>query len=102
MKCVSIVSYSVCLNGRPYFRPFRGLRQKYPFKSILFLIYNKRLFSLLRLVRREGRIRVKASKCGPVISHLLFTYYCILFGEASPQSVSSMKNILREYEIHLG
>lgn len=69
----------------------------------MFLIYSEGLSLLLRLARQEGRLSgVKASKGGPMISHLFFADDCILFGEASLQMVRSMKHILREYEENSG
>lgn len=65
-----------------------------------FLICNEGLSSLIRLETKEGSIKgVKASRRGPAISHLLFAYDCILFGEATKRGTKILKDILREYDI---
>lgn len=105
MKCVSTVSYSVCLNGKlgPSFHLTRGLRQRDPLSQYLFLICSEGLSSLLRLAKQEGILSgVKASRSGPIISHLLFVDNCTLFGEASLQEVQRLKSILKEYEVDFG
>ncbi|KAH1123132.1 hypothetical protein J1N35_006292 [Gossypium stocksii] len=57
------------------------------------------LSSLIRLAEDKGfLIGVKASRSGPVISHLLFADDSILFGEATKEGVTILKNILQEYE----
>ncbi|KAK5811258.1 hypothetical protein PVK06_026583 [Gossypium arboreum] len=43
-------------------------------------------------------IGVKASRNGPQISHLLFSYDCIPFGEANVNGVETFRTILTEYE----
>ncbi|KAA3461893.1 reverse transcriptase [Gossypium australe] len=70
MRCINSVSYSVVINGKKgqRFTPTRGLRQRDPLSPYLFLICNEGLFALMRLAS------------SPKISHLLFTYDCILFG----------------------
>lgn len=49
----------------------------------------------------EGNIlkRVKASRRGPTISHLLFADDCILFVEAIEKEAQSLKQILEEYKL---
>lgn len=57
----------------------------------------------MRLTFHEGHLkRVKASRRGPQISHLLFEDDCILFGEATERGAGFLKNILREYGNCLG
>ncbi|KAA3480980.1 reverse transcriptase [Gossypium australe] len=57
-----------------------------------------RLSALMRMALKEGLLKgVKASRSGPAITHLLFTDYCILFGEATRKGASLLKGILKEY-----
>ncbi|KAK5824413.1 hypothetical protein PVK06_019185 [Gossypium arboreum] len=86
MKCISTVSYTVNINGKrgDIFKPTRGLHQGDPLSPFLFLICSKGLSSLIIMSTVEGSMkRVKASRRGPEISHLLFADDCILFGEAT-------------------
>lgn len=101
MKCVSIVSYSVVLNGvnKDKFKPNRGLRQGDPLNPFLFLICIEDLSSLMRLTIQKGSLKgAKVSRYDPQISHLLFANDSILFGEATIQGADLLKQILLEYE----
>lgn len=103
LKCVSTISYSVCLNEslRPVFSPSKGLRQGDPLSPFLFFICNEGLSSLIRLAQEEGCFNgVRASRGGPLISQLLFVDDCILFEEASLKVAQLRKDILLEYEIN--
>lgn len=46
--------------------------------------------------------KVKASRSGPRVSHLLFANGCILFSEATSRGATLLKGILREYRICSG
>lgn len=101
MNCMSTVSYQVVVNGGigRIFRPTRGLRQVDSLSPFLFLICAEGLYSLMRLNAREGLLkRVKASRTGPQVTHLLFADDCILFGEATRKGTLALKEILREYK----
>ncbi|KAA3469710.1 reverse transcriptase [Gossypium australe] len=101
MKCISTVSYAVNINGNRgrVFQPTRGLRQGDPLSPYLFLICSEGLSSLIRLAIREGVLKgLKASRRGPLISNLLFADDCILFGEATKERATFLKDILKEYE----
>ncbi|KAH1073398.1 hypothetical protein J1N35_025726 [Gossypium stocksii] len=53
----------------------------------------------MRLATGEGLLKgAKASRRGLDISHLLFAYDCILFGEATNRGVMILKGILKEYD----
>ncbi|KAA3485070.1 reverse transcriptase [Gossypium australe] len=100
MKCMTSVSYSIVMNGFivEKFQPTRGLRQGDPFSPFLFLLCGEGLSSLMRLAMQKGRLkRVKASRSGPAISHLLFADDCILLREATIRGASLFKTILSEY-----
>ncbi|KAA3485169.1 reverse transcriptase [Gossypium australe] len=86
MKCITSVSYTVLINGSKgrTFNPHRGLRQGDPLSPFLFLICSEGLSALMRTAKKNGLIRgARASRREPVISHLLFTDDCMMFGEAT-------------------
>lgn len=67
-KCLSIVSYSVVLNGKhgSTFRALRGLRQEDPLNPYLFLICSEGLSSLIRkVIDQNFAIGTKISKADP-------------------------------------
>lgn len=83
MRCVTTVSYTVTINRcwSFLFKPGRGLRQGDILSPFLFLIYSERLSSILQLNVNNGLLKgIKASRNGPLISHLLFVDENILFG----------------------
>ncbi|KAA3477433.1 reverse transcriptase [Gossypium australe] len=99
MKCVSTVFYAVNINENrgKIFQPIRGLQQGDPLSPYLFLICSEGLSALIRLADREGVLKgVKASRRGPVISHLLFADDCIFFGEATKERATFLKDILKQ------
>lgn len=105
MKCILSISYSVNLKGlhSSPFKPSRGLPQGDPLSHFLFLICSEGLSFIMRSTRVEKQLKgVKASRRGLVIYHLLFADDCILFDDASLRVVSSLKRILKEYEVNLG
>ncbi|KAH1122210.1 hypothetical protein J1N35_005370 [Gossypium stocksii] len=103
MKCISIVSYTVSVNGRKgdVFKPTRGFVREIHLVlfSSLFLICSEGLSSLIRMSKMKGSMKgVRPSRRGPEISHLLFADDCILFGEATQKGAKILKENLKEYE----
>ncbi|KAA3489552.1 reverse transcriptase [Gossypium australe] len=91
----------VSINGKRgrVFQGSRGLRQRDPLSSFLFLLCSEGLSALIRLAKEDGLIKgAKTSRRGPEISHLLFADDCILFGEATKEGAGQLKRILKEYE----
>lgn len=98
--CISTVTYSVSVNGRlgEFLRPKRGLKQGDPLSPFLFLLCREGLSTLMNMaVQKVSTAGVKASRRGPVVSHLFFADDCVLFTEASDKGVLAIKNILKEY-----
>ena len=105
MMCVTIVSYSVLINGEPKGKiiPTRGLRQGDPISPYLFLLYAKGLMAMLRRDEREGLISgISVCREAPRISHLLFANDCIIFCEASSREGNRVLKVLDDYERESG
>ncbi|KAA3477739.1 reverse transcriptase [Gossypium australe] len=87
MNCVKSVMYSVHLNGRDgeEFHPQRGFSR------------------LISKAKVDGRLKgTKVGRGNVAVSHLFFTDDCMLFGDASIEGASTMKAIIKEYELVSG
>ncbi|KAA3474275.1 reverse transcriptase [Gossypium australe] len=61
------------------------------------------LSSLLRITTKDDLVTgTKASRVGPMVSHLLSTDDSLVFGEAKIADVENLQGILRKYEVYLG
>ena len=92
MMCVTIMSYSVLINGEPKGKiiPKRGLRQGDPISPYLFLLCAEGLSAMFKREERVGHIKgVAVSRGAPRISHLLFVEDKLFF--VGPQ----LKNVIR-------
>ena len=101
MSCISLVSYSVILNGQHVgnIKPSRGLRQGDPLSSYLFLMCAMGLQSLLRKAEMEGHIRgVAICRNGPKVSHLFFVDDSVIFCSAKEEECQKILDILAIYE----
>lgn len=105
MDCVTSVSYSCIVNGHVCgsVRPTRGLRQGDPLSPYLFIMVADAFSGLLRKVVSEKVLHgVKASRNGPIISHLLFADDSLLFARANRRECSKIVEILNIYEAASG
>lgn len=85
MTCVTMVSYSVLVNGHPRsrFRPTRGLRQGDSISPYLYLICAEELSILLNEAENNNLIKgVKVARNSPTINHLFFVDDSIVFYKA--------------------
>lgn len=74
-QCMSTASLVILLNGvlLPQIRPTRGLRQGDPISPYLFILKTELFSRILIQEERQNRIKgLKAGRCSPPISHLLF------------------------------
>ena len=102
MLCVSIVSYTVLINGEEVgpIIPRRGLRQGDPLSPYLFILCAEGLSSLITATECHGEVHgCRVCRGGPSISHLLFADDNFLFFKASVDECSFIKTILNNYEM---
>ncbi|KAK2652654.1 hypothetical protein Ddye_012510 [Dipteronia dyeriana] len=105
MDCVSTATYSFKLNGEVMGNiiPSRGLRQRDPLSSYLFLICVKGLSSLIREALASSKISdFKCSKRAPIISHLFFADDSLLFTKDDDKNCLEIRKVLETYSITSG
>lgn len=100
MGCITTVSFSVLLNGKPgkSFTPTRGIRQGDPLSPYLFLIVSEILSINLNRCIESGSIRgVKIARSGPPLSHIFFADDSLLFFRAERINCIRLKEVLDRY-----
>ena len=101
MECISIVSYSILINGDPtlIIHPTRGIRQGDPLSLYIFLFCTKGLHSLLQHFADSSQIRgVSICKLGPRLTHLFFADDSLLFCRSTISDCQKIQESLCTYE----
>ena len=101
MTCISSATYKVLLNGHPKGNivPERGLRQGDPLSPYLFILCTEALIENIRKEEREKRLtRLKISRGGPVVSHLLFADDSLFFCKANMAECDVIHKLVKDYE----
>ena len=101
MKCVTTVSYSVKINGKPkgHIVPSRGIRQGNPLSPYLFLLCAEGLSTLLKKEVENGRLGgVAVCRRSPKIPHLFFANDSLIFCRVSLEDCDALQRVLRVYE----
>ena len=101
MECVTIVSYSLLVNGEPQgnIKPSRGIRQGDPLSPYFFLLCSESLHRLIQRAANLGEIKgVSICWNGPKLTHLLFANDSLLFCKATKQYCQKVMEILSTYE----
>ena len=100
MMCISTVSYSVLINGKPKGEiiPSRGIRQGDPLSPFLFLLCAKGLSAMLQKEERLGSIKgISICRGAPHISHLFFANDSIIFCRANMGDCRRIWDVLQNY-----
>lgn len=102
MQCVSIVSYSVLINGVAYsnITLTKGLLQGDPLSPYLFLLCAEGLSALIHEAARNNQISgISIYRGCPIITHLFFVDDNLLFCKASTHEGKNLVEILGKYEV---
>ena len=100
MMCISTVSYSVLINGKPKGEiiPSRGIRQGDPLSPFLFLLCAEGLSAMLQKEERLGNIKgISICRGAPHISHLFFADDSIIFCRANMGDCRRIWDVLQDY-----
>ena len=101
MQCVSIVTYSIRMNGKSkdHIVPSRGLRQGDPLSPYLFQLCAKGLSALIKKAVVEGSMEgISVCRNGLALSHLFFADDSLIFCKASIEECESLQRILKVYK----
>jgi hypothetical protein len=101
MLCVSTVSFSILINGKPSksFQPERGLRQGDPLSPYLSILCADVLSTLITKARERKLIHgVKIAPGTPEITHLFFADDSLMFCRATKDEANTMKQIITQYQ----
>lgn len=100
MLCISYVSFSVMIDGKPgcFFKPSRGIRQGDPLSPYLFLLISEVLSRNIALAVNNKSLRgLKINKRGPCLSHLFFADDSLFFLRATKRNCQRLIEILECY-----
>lgn len=98
--CISLVQYSVLLNGTPtgLFHSSRGIRQEDPLSPYLFIMCMEILSRLITKKHDEGKLHgYKVKRSSPLISYLLFADNNFIFCKATLTEARELVDLLQQF-----
>ena len=104
MCCISTVKFSILINGSPsdFFGSSRGIRQGDPLSPLLFDIVMEGLIHMLDVVATTSQFSgfSVGNTVGNLVmvSHLLFADDTLIFCDADPTQIASLREILARFE----
>ena len=113
MQCVSTMTYSIRINGKPtdhisiringkptdHISPTRGLKQGDPLSPYLFLLCGEGLSTLIKKAVNEGSMEgISICRNGPCLSHLFFADGSLIFCKATIGECDALQRILKVYK----
>ena len=104
MCCISTVKFSILINGSPsdFFGSSRGIQQGDPLSPLLFDIVMEGLNRMLDVVATTSQFSgfSVGNTAGNtvMVSHLLFTDDTLIFCDANPTQIASLRAILARFE----
>jgi ribonuclease HI len=105
LECVSTSSFSILVNGGQMenFKPSRGIRQGDPLSPYLFILCMEYLsLKIIEECDKNCWKGIKASRRGPVFSHLFFTDDLLFCAEASISCCYTISRVLDDFCYHSG
>ena len=105
LECVTTSSFSILVNGGQMenFKPSRGIRQGDPLSPYLFILCMEYLsLKILEECDTNSWKGIKASRGGPVFSHLFFADDLLLCAEASISCCHTIARVLDDFCYHSG
>ncbi|MCH95088.1 hypothetical protein A2U01_0016061, partial [Trifolium medium] len=101
MRCVSTVSFSILVNGKPshQFTPKRGIRQGDPLSPYLFILCVDVLSRMISHMQDKNLINgIAIANNAPKISHLFFADDSLIFCKANKEEATHLMAVLEEYQ----
>ena len=104
MFCISIVKFSILLNGSPsdFFGSFRAIRQADPLSSLLFDLVMEALSRMLDVAANTRQLSGfyvgNTASISMMVTRLLFADDTLIFCDANPNQLVTLREILTRFE----
>ena len=104
MCCISIVKFSILINGSPsnFFGSSRGIQQGDPLSPLLFDFVMEALSRMLDVAATVGQFSGfsvgNTASTSMMVSYLLFADDTLIFCDANPNQLVTLREILTRFE----